>query len=289
MTLTISSSNTMIRPISRAVSASDILPMQASAAEKEERVSSVGDILTQRMKVMRQASRDMLNKLNTVSESRKAAARQRLEQVKERIKMLKILVSSGLASKGVLREIRALAKELGQVAKELSGNSPTVAASDSSDASQDSQDDGAGQVALAAEGDLLTSSIRVEDEYKTEHEEDLQADSTNETEASEESASDAEVKAQAEREASSLGFYLHNQNNTDANQRRQDAESIKEALSLLKSLVGMVKSLGWNDPESRKELEKINNLLSDTENIETNMAGGILGGITLGNIVSVNI
>ena len=289
MTLTISSSNTMIRPISRAVSASDILPMQASAAEKEERVSSVGDILTQRMKVMRQASRDMLNKLNTVSESRKAAARQRLEQVKERIKMLKMLVSSGLASKGVLREIRALAKELGQVAKELSGNSPTVAASDSSDASQDSQDDGAGQVALAAEGDLLTSSIRVEDEYKTEHEEDLQADSTNETEASEESASDAEVKAQAEREASSLSFYLHNQNNTDANQRRQDAESIKEALSLLKSLVGMVKSLGWNDSESRKELEKINNLLSETESIATNMAGNMLGGITPGNIVSGNI
>lgn len=289
MTLTISSSNTMIRPISRAVSASDILPMQASAAEKEERVSSVGDILTQRMKVMRQASRDMLNKLNTVSESRKAAARQRLEQVKERIKMLKMLVSSGLASKGVLREIRALAKELGQVAKELSGNSPTVAASDSSDASQDSQDDGAGQVALAAEGDLLTSSIRVEDEYKTEHEEDLQADSTNETEASEESASDAEVKAQAEREANSLGFYLQNQNNSDANQRRQDAESIKEALSLLKSLVAMVKSLGWNDPESRKELEKINNLLSDAESIASNMTGSIVGGITLGNIVSVNI
>ena len=135
----------------------------------------------------------------------------------------------------------------------------------------------------------MTSSIQVENEYQTEHEEDLQADSINKTEASEESASDAEVKAQAEREASSLGFYLHNQNNTDANQRRQDAESIKEALSLLKSLVGMVKSLGWNDPESRKELEKINNLLSDTENIATNMAGGILGGITLGNIVSVNI
>ncbi len=73
---------------------------------------------------MRQASRDMLKTLHTVSESRKAAARQRLELVKERIKTLKMLVSSGLASKGVLREIRALAKELGQVAKELSGNSP---------------------------------------------------------------------------------------------------------------------------------------------------------------------
>ncbi len=75
------------------------------------------------------------------------------------------------------------------------------------------------------------------------------------------SAGDAEVKAQAEREANSLGFYLQNQNNSDANQRRQDAESIKEALSLLKALVAMVKVLGWNDPESRKELEKINNLI----------------------------
>lgn len=286
MALTISSAHPVNQPIARAVSASDMSPTQGSAAEKDQRLPSVGEVLNQRMQTLRQATRDMLKTLHTVSESRKAAARQRLELVKERIKMLKMLVSSGLASKGVLREIRALAKELGQVAKELSGNSPAVAASD---ASQNSQDDGGEQAALTAEEDLLTSGIATEHEHKAEYEEELEANSVHANEGSEESAGDAEVKAQAEREANSLGFYLQNQNNSDANQRRQDAESIKEALSLLKSLVAMVKSLGWNDPESRKELEKINNLLSDAESIATNMTGSIVGGITLGNIVSVNI
>ena len=51
----------------------------------------------------------------------------------------------------------------------------------------------------------------------------------------------------------------------------------------------MVKSIGLNDPESRKELEKINNMLSKTESIATDMSGGLLGGLTIGNIVSVSV
>ena len=287
MALPISSLNVVMRSTARSVLASEISPMQTSTASKDERAPSVGDILNQRMKIMRQASRAMMSKLNTVSESRKAAARQRLEQAKERIKMLKMLVSSGLASKGVLREIRALAKELGQVAKELSGDSPTASTSENADASQTTQDSDAEQTEVSAD-ELAASDTPAE----TEYEEKLPTDSSTENEAAKNSASDVEVQEQArsvQREASSLGEYLHNQNNTDAHQRREDAESIKEALSMLKSLVNMVKNLGWNDKESRKELEKINNLLRETENIATDMAGGTLGGLSLGNIVSVSV
>lgn len=291
MTLHIPSSNIVIRPTVRSVSPAEISPVQTNAATKEERTSSINEILNKRMQTMRKASRDMLSKLNTVSESRKAAARQRLELAKERIKMLKMLVSSGLASKGVLREIRALAQELGQAAKELSGDSPAAATAESSDTAQTTQD-GDTQQPEAAGQELSVSDTLAETKHKTEHQEELKADSATEAEAPTESANDAEVQQQAraaQHEVSALGTYLHHQNNINANQRRQDAESIKEVLSMLKSLVEMVKNMDLNDPESRKELEKINGLLSKTENIATDMAGGTIGGLSLGNIVSVNV
>lgn len=285
MAVTISSSNIVLRPTVR--SASEIPQAQTNAVPKEESPASVGDILSQRTKIMRQASRDMLSKLNTVSESRKAAARQRLEQAKQRIKMLKMLVSSGLASKGVLREIRALAKELGQVAKELSGYSPAVDASESTSA----QEGDVQQVVLAGD-ERVASSTATETDPETEDEQEFNPDSAIEAEAGDESASDDEIKQQAgaaQREANSLGAYFNNHNNANANQRRQDAESIKEVLSLLKSLVNMVKNMGWNDTESRKEMEKINSLLSETESIASDMSGGSLGGLSLGSIVFVNV
>ena len=67
--------------------------MPTAVTAQEEHAPSVSEILSKRMKTMRQSSRDMLSKLNTVSESRKAAARQKLELAKERIKMLKMLVA----------------------------------------------------------------------------------------------------------------------------------------------------------------------------------------------------
>lgn len=289
MAVTISSSNIVLRPTVR--SASEIPQAQTNAVPKEESPPSVGDILSQRMKIMRQASRDMLSKLNTVSESRKAAARQRLEQAKQRIKMLKMLVSSGLASKGVLREIRALAKELGQVAKELSGYSPAVDASENTDVSTSAQEGDVQQTVLAGD-ERVASNTLTESDSEAEDETELKSDSAIEAETGDESSSDDEIKQQAgaaEREANSLGAYFNNHNNANANQRRQDAESIKEVLSLLKSLVNMVKNMGWNDTEFRKEMEKINSLLSETESIATDMSGGSLGGLSLGSIVSVNV
>ena len=289
MAVTISSSNIVVRPTVR--SASEILQIQTNAVPKEESPASVGEILSQRMKIMRQASRDMLSKLNTVSESRKAAARQRLEQAKERIKMLKMLVSSGLASKGVLREIRALAKELGQVAKELSGYSPAVDASENTDESTSVQEGNVQQAVLVGD-ERVASGTATETDPKTEDEQEFNPDSAIEAEVGDESASDDDIQQQAgaaQREANSLGAYFNNQNNANANQRRQDAESIKEVLSQLKSLVNMVKNMGWNDTESRKEMEKINSLLSETESIASDMSGASLGGLSLGSIVSVSV
>jgi len=291
MTLPITSANILLRPVARPISAFEKLPAQTDATAKDERASTVGDILSQRMKVMQQSSRDMLKKMNAVSESRKAAARQRLELAKERIKMLKMLVASGLASKGVLREIRALAKEIGQAAKELSGDSPVVKSTDSADAAQTDQDSGALQTE-GAEDELAASGTQVEAELEAMHEDALQADSAIDTEAAEKSANDIEVQEEAitaQREANSLDAYLHNQNDPNANQRRKDAEQIKEVLSLLKSLVEMVKNMGFNDAESRKELEKISSLLSETENIATDMAGGTIGGLSIGSMVSVSV
>ena len=291
MALPISSAPMMLRPIVRTAAASEISPMPTAVTAQEEQAPSVSEILSKRMQTMRQASRDMLSKLNTVSESRKAAARQKLELAKERIKMLKMLIASGFAPKGVLREIRALAQELGQAAKELSGDSPPTHSGESVDSSQAVQESDA--PLAGAEGEELASSgMPTEIERESEPEQALQADTTTETESKEESARQTEVQEQvrsAQREVGSLGAYLHNQNNTNANQQRQDAESIKEVLSLLKSLINMVKSIGLNDPESRKELEKINSMLSKTESIATDMGGGLLGGLTIGNIVSVSV
>ncbi len=291
MALPISSAPMMLRPIVRTAAASEISPMPTAATAQEEHAPSVSEILSKRMKTMRQASRDMLSKLNTVSESRKAAARQKLELAKERIKMLKMLVASGFAPKGVLREIRALAQELGQAAKELSGDSPPTHSGESADSSQTVQESDAPQASV--EGEVFANSNMPTDiELESEPEDALQADTITETELKKESARHTEVQEQvrsAQREVGSLGAYLNNQNNTNANQKRHDAESIKEVLSLLKSLVNMVKSIGLNDPESRKELEKINSMLSKTESIATEMSGGLLGGLTIGNIVSVTV
>ena len=55
---------------------------------------------------------------------------------KERIKILKRPVASSLASKGVLREIHALAQELGQAAKELSEDFPPAHTTEGADISE---------------------------------------------------------------------------------------------------------------------------------------------------------
>ncbi len=49
MALTISSAHPVNQPIARAVSASDMSPTQGSAAEKDQRLPSVGEVLNQRM------------------------------------------------------------------------------------------------------------------------------------------------------------------------------------------------------------------------------------------------
>ncbi|QLF92961.1 hypothetical protein HW090_07040 [Pseudomonas sp. ABC1] len=297
MTLPISTSTTATtRPTARSASVSETSTAQAEVVQEKERTPSIGEVLNQRLSTLRKASSGLLNKLNAADESRKAAARQRIEQMKERIKMLKLLAASGLASKGALREIRLLAQELGQAAQVLKGGSSTssiaTSSSDTEGALSDEGDEvGSSSVDADLEGDALANDVEVPE--STSESSDDSEDARTEENAAAESADDAKSQVQAEsaqREARSLGAYLNNQDNTDARQRRQDAELIKDVLGKLKSLLELVKkNLEQGDTESRKELQQINKLMSETADIAADMGGGILGGLSIGGMVSISV
>ncbi|TBU90626.1 hypothetical protein DNJ95_15690 [Stutzerimonas kirkiae] len=295
MTLPISSSTIVIRPAAR--SGTDASEVTGGTVQKgnASTSSSAGESLYQRLSALRKASRDMLS-ATSASESRKAVARQRIEQMKERIKMLKMLVASGLASKGMLREIRQLAQELGQAAQILkqvgsSSGGASLAVDDSPAVSGEALE----PAALVSEDEAVAPYVSdgmqaIEAELREASDVDaLAEDELTGTEA-EASPDQAETQAQsAQQEANSLGAYLSNQDNSAARQRREDAELIKDVLNRLKSLLELLKSsVDLSDADSRKELEKINRLLSDTEDIATGLGGGVLGGLSLGGTISIS-
>ncbi|SDI03674.1 hypothetical protein SAMN05216588_110127 [Pseudomonas flavescens] len=92
---------------------------------------TLSDYARKRMKSMREATAKLRAMQRNRQEARKDAARQRLEDIKQRIEMLKQLVAAlgPEAAKGMLRQIKQLAQELGQAASVLKEGSGGGAAS----------------------------------------------------------------------------------------------------------------------------------------------------------------
>lgn len=216
-----------------------------------------------------------------LTEARQARARERLEEIKRRIEQLKSLVMMFGASnaKGMLRELKELAGELRQVAGTLkdgaSGATPAqlnqapdfaAAQAGSSDAPGEAtiaqSDDAEGRAAYAATQALSET----EQPSETANAQGNGTTPAQSSDASEnEKAAGSEVKAADEKA-------LEQQKDR---QREEDAQSIQAAVRSLKELLAMLKSQlnqqQRNDKETRKQIDEITRLITDSEQAAEDM------------------
>ncbi|WP_437882750.1 hypothetical protein [Pseudomonas sp. LRF_L74] len=256
-----------------------------SAATRDEQAESstsgvqvsFSDTLRERLKAARKVGSALRARMAQVQEARKEAARQRIEQLRERIRMLKMLAVGGLASKGMLREIQQLARELGQAASVLKEGSLSIAsaAADSSGAEAD-----AGAVVSGADESATDVSDGTQPNSSAEPDTEATATRRQSADTDEQAeASDNDVDA-AVREA----FAAAQSNRTDdSRQRRADGESVQRALRELKGLLAMVRgSLQSGDKASKRLVEDIQEQMASIEDMAGDMSA--IGMLSLGGI-----
>lgn len=264
MTLPISATVAATRLAVRATESGKATAEAKQATESPAR-SSLSERLLERPLAVSKAKRSFSDALREADSSKKEAARRRIEDIKERIKMLRMLVSLGPASKGVMQEIRELAKALGQAAKVLG------------ESGGDSKQSGAGEpVAPATEANAELAGVTEEaaplsQDREREDGADQKPDATDEN----------KIDTVASRTAATLKLYLENQkherqgdqpNAADTRQRGADAELIEDAVRRLKALLALASSAGNNDdPDSRKRVSEIQAQLEDSESIATGL------------------
>ena len=264
-----------------------------AAAEPEQQPSvtvTLSDYAQKRAKSMRDAFGKLRDMQARQAETRKDAARQRLEDIKKRIEMLKQLVMAlgPAAAKGALRQLKQLAQELGQAAavlKEPSGGGGTAVGtaragsgeSVASAAQETATVDAVNEVApdAAVEADAGTPEVSAE---------------TAELAAAEEGddpvASEDEAGAQAQAATSQAG------NQRNERQRRADAEELQKVAGQLKQLLAMIRSQisGKPDEESRKLIEGIDKQLAEVEKAATGMSsGGVSISVAVGASLSISV
>lgn len=182
--------------------------------------------------------------------SKKEAARKRIEDIKERIKMLRMLVSFGPASKGVIREIRELAQALGQAAKVLGDSGGDANQAGSGESVAPAKATSAEQPGLQEDMESLTKNS-------------AQEDAGRQSEASDERGIDAAAAGTP----MTLKMYRENQRQAqqedqpsaaDKRQRGEDAQLIEDAVRRLKALLALAESArGTDNPDSRKQISDI--------------------------------
>ncbi|MBX9447171.1 hypothetical protein [Dickeya chrysanthemi] len=200
-------------------------------------------------------------------------ARGRIEQIKRRIQMLKMMLLS-LAGQavppGIMREIRQLARELGQAANTLNeGGGGGMAAA----------------VTAGGAGGENASGVAAENDGDTSGLSGAMADAavSDNTSAGFDRGEDAGGAASAAKngEDASAQEAEHWQNvaaalserGSGTSQRREDAKSVQDAVRELKSLLAMVKNAVRNgDQEAQKYMQAINQALADTEKTAQEMS-----------------
>jgi len=277
--------------------ADDASASTAKATGEPEQQPSVTVTLSEYAQKRAKSMRDAFGKLRDMqarqAETRKDAARQRLEDIKKRIEMLKQLVMAlgPAAAKGALRQLKQLAQELGQAAavlKEPSGGGGTAVGtaqagsgeSVASAAQETATVDAVNEVApdAAVEADAGTPEVNAETAELTAGEEAEEGDDPV--------ASEDEAGAQAQAATSQAG------NQRNERQRRADAEELKKVAGQLKQLLAMVRSQisGKPDEESRKLIEGIDKQLAEVEKAATGMSsGGVSISVAVGASLSISV
>lgn len=250
-----------------------------AASEPEQQPSvtvTLSEYAQKRAKSMREAFGKLREMQARQDESRKDAARQRLEDIKRRIEMLKQLVVAlgPSAAKGALRQIKQLAQELGQAAAVLKEPSGGSASSVGTGAKAGESEGTAAQETVTAEAVSEaepTAEVAVEPQAEAESSE-VNAE-TAELAAGEEAEQEDEPEQDAEEQAQAAIGQARQERNE--RQRRADAEELKKVAAQLKQLLAMVRSQlgGKPDAESKKLIEGINKQLADVESAAGEMAG----------------
>lgn len=184
-----------------------------------------------------------------VDEARKAAAREQVAQIRERIRMLKSLILLFGGSKALLRELKQLAGQLAAAAsvlKESGGGEASAGTLYTERAASDAP----AAAAPAGQPDDATLVAQADREL-----------ASSATDADPDDPSDA---AEAERPASAFAFGSPDPQQA---QRRADAELLEKALRELKALLAAAKAArrNRNDRDDQKRLKEIGDDLEQVE------------------------
>ncbi|UPT57754.1 cell envelope biogenesis protein TolA [Dickeya zeae] len=217
------------------------------------------------------AMRVNMNKLNSADQD---LARGRIEQIKRRIQMLKMMLLSLVGQSvppGVLRELRQLAAELGQAAKTLSGGGAATDTAGGENQSGVAAESGGGALSTATAATTSTAGGSASAESPTLGAGERTAGVPSTAKSGEGDASAQEAKQWQDVAAAFI------ERNAGSTQRRADAKSVQDAVRELKSLLSMVKNASKNgDKEAQKQIQAINQYIADIEKTvqSMNMTGG---------------
>ncbi|MEQ9727769.1 hypothetical protein ABRP29_19215 [Pseudomonas sp. WHRI 8822A] len=271
----------------------------AKTATDPDQQPSVTVTLSEYAQKRAKSMRDAFGKLREMqarqAETRKDAARQRLEDIKRRIEMLKQLVMAlgPAAAKGALRQLKQLAQELGQAAAVLKEPSDGAASSLEADAKAGVRQGATAQETVTAEA---VSEAAPAEEVAVEPEAEAETPEVNaETaelaagEAAEEGDDPVASEDEAAEQAQAATSQARNERNE--RQRRADAEELKKVAGQLKQLLAMVRAQisGKPDEESKKLIEGIGKQLAEVDKAAGEMSGGLSLSISVGATLSISV
>ncbi len=271
----------------------------AKAGSEPEQQPSVTVTLSEYAQKRAKSMRDAFCKLREMQarqdESRKDAARQRLEDIKKRIEMLKQLVMAlgPAGAKGALRQLKQLAQELGQVASVL--KEPSGGGTSSVGVAQASTAQGESGVAGAAVQETATVDAVSEAAPVAEVEADapeVNAEAAELAVGEEAEQGDEPVASEEEGELQAQDALGQARNERNERQRRADAEELKKVAAQLKQLLAMVRSQisGRPDEENKKLIDGIDKQLAEVEKAAGEMAGGGLSlSVSVGATLSISV
>ncbi|MBP2837108.1 cell envelope biogenesis protein TolA [Dickeya parazeae] len=216
--------------------------------------------------------RARMSKLNNADQD---LARGRIEQIKRRIQMLKMMLLS-LAGQsvppGVLRELRQLAAELGQAAKTLSAGSGGAATDTAGGENQSSvaAESGGAAALSAATATSSTSSTSTAGDSASVESEALGEHAAGTSSAAKSGEGDASAQEAKQWQDVAAAFIERSAGST---QHRADAKSVQDAVRELKSLLAMVKNASrHDDKEAQKQMRAINQSIADIEKTVQSMS-----------------
>ncbi|NPE52607.1 cell envelope biogenesis protein TolA [Dickeya dadantii] len=239
---------------------------QTDASQEQPSVTSV--LVQFSDEVRKRIDSAMRTNMSKINESKQDLARGRIEEIKRRIQMLKMMMMMSPGQSvppGVLREIRQLAAELGQAAKTLNdggGNGVANAGTAGGEGSSGAVANGVGDASASALSGAMSVSAAGEN---ASAESDGLGGEDQAVGASPAAKSGEEASAQEAEQLQNVVAAI-TERGAGSQQRRMDAKSVQDAVRELKSLLAMVKNASKNDDkEAQKQIQVINQSIADIE------------------------